>query len=546
MSIFTVAVWRKVWRRDPWGVGLGVTAVFAFVLYAWFSLGAPALFNSPDETANYFFLRQLSEHTRLKVSDPLNAVFAGTVAPRSVGVYQDAYVPGSFYGIILLYGVIGRVLGSWILLLLTPLFAAFSVVLFHFFLRQFFSRRVAFLASVLLLLHPAYWYFASRGMYHNMLFLNLLMIAAFCWMKLLHTQRLRFALLTAFTVSWALIVRTSEVVWVSAMVLTAAVLLRHRIRRAHAVAAFMVVVVSLAMVLILNTYWFGHPTAFPYATSSVVSTSIATTAQNISARILKAALPFGWHWETIKTTVASYGISLFAWYTVLIGIGLAAMLRSAVLRVLPSRELVYSGFAILLTLWLWIYYGSGTFLEYGDANERILNASYLRYWLPAFAVAMPFAAKGLEWCATQMGHRRVQRISIALVVLLVALLGFAKVYLDPLHGLVGQKQNVQKAAAMRARVLALTEDQAIILSGSSDKILFPERHVVFVLSDDPVTRRQRLVQLAATSNLYLSYNPQDLLLENVLVYLADAGLRTEQVAQLTGLDTLYRVIQRER
>src|SRR3989338_2867794 len=58
--------------------------------------------NSPDETANYFFIKQFAQSGELSVREELNLV-SPIVHQRSVNVRGDQLVPGGFIGLILLY-----------------------------------------------------------------------------------------------------------------------------------------------------------------------------------------------------------------------------------------------------------------------------------------------------------------------------------------------------------------------------------------------------------------------------------------------------------
>src|SRR3989338_9327123 len=97
--------------------------VLLFLLYSFLAFKSPGKFTSPDETANFYFIKQFAGNLSFKVAEPLNGT-APIVAPRSIMVQKDGLAPGSFFGMPLLYGAIGWFLGKWIILFLTPLFSA--------------------------------------------------------------------------------------------------------------------------------------------------------------------------------------------------------------------------------------------------------------------------------------------------------------------------------------------------------------------------------------------------------------------------------------
>lgn len=131
-------------------------------------------FNSPDETANNFFIEKFARSEELYYKEPLNLIGNNLIHPRSMNVVGDRVVPGSFLGIIFVYGWIARILGEWVIPWLTPIFAVFGVIFFWLFTARIFGRPVGLISALLMSTLAPWWYFASRGMYHNVLFVSLL------------------------------------------------------------------------------------------------------------------------------------------------------------------------------------------------------------------------------------------------------------------------------------------------------------------------------------------------------------------------------------
>src|SRR3989338_5706310 len=107
-----------------------LAAIFA-AIYSWLSFvsGPPVggrIFNSPDETANFYFTKLFAESGQLAVENPLPV----DLGPRAMRAEGGRLSPGIFLGIILLYGAIAKVFGSWIIIYLTPLFSFFGVLFF--------------------------------------------------------------------------------------------------------------------------------------------------------------------------------------------------------------------------------------------------------------------------------------------------------------------------------------------------------------------------------------------------------------------------------
>ena len=151
-----------------------------FVLAVWanpyrFDASAP-VFDSPDETANYFWTARVARGEPLWYQEPLEEIGNSLIKPRSMNVVGDRVVPGSFFGLPLLYGCIATLLGEWAIPFLTPLFASLAVIAFGLLTAKLFGRGIGLMSAALLAVLTPWWYFTARGMYHNVLFLSLVMI----------------------------------------------------------------------------------------------------------------------------------------------------------------------------------------------------------------------------------------------------------------------------------------------------------------------------------------------------------------------------------
>lgn len=136
---------------------------------------------SPDETANAFFAERFAESLSLRgLSDPLLESF-DRIHPRSTLVEDGALVPGSFLGLPVVYGFFVMVLGPMVLWILTPLLTILAAHGWRRLVERFTTSAVANISYLLFLLHPAVWYYSARGLMHNVLFLDLLVLAVWLW-----------------------------------------------------------------------------------------------------------------------------------------------------------------------------------------------------------------------------------------------------------------------------------------------------------------------------------------------------------------------------
>src|SRR3989344_6071631 len=209
--------------------------VLLFLFYSFLAFKSPGKFTSPDETANFYFIKQFAGNLSFKVAEPLNGTVP-IVAPRSIMVQKDGLAPGSFLGMPLFYGIVGWFFGQWIILFLTPLFSVIAVFVFYKLINLIFDRRTAMISAALMAVHPAFWYYTARGMFHNALFLDLLIVGFYFIAKVLiqnsanypglaeakpRAGKLQTAnyFLAGLFIGIAVAVRTSEVIWIAVLLL---------------------------------------------------------------------------------------------------------------------------------------------------------------------------------------------------------------------------------------------------------------------------------------------------------------------------------------
>ena len=237
---------------------LSVFCVYSFLSFTSVSGGVVRL-NSPDETANYFFARTYAQSGQIGYDEPLLASSKGVVHPRSMTTAGNRVVPVGFLGLTVLYGLLGKLFGVYAILFLTPFFAVCSAYLLYLLLKRIFSKNIAALSGVLLLIHPAYWYYATRGLLPNVLFVDLLLVGCLCTALGFEKKRTWCALFGGVFVGLALTVRLSEIIWVFA---AATLLALVTLRRKTLAGIFLFIIgcaLPLGILFSFNKSVYGHP-----------------------------------------------------------------------------------------------------------------------------------------------------------------------------------------------------------------------------------------------------------------------------------------------
>ena len=133
---------KKIEKKYVWLI-IFVGFIFFFIYNAcYFSLRPSVnnsdmwIFNTPDETANYFFIQKFAENNSstggLKILEPLNNASPQwqLVHPRSITALDGNLTPGGFLGFIIILGTLAKIIGLQGVFFCLPIFSIFAVVCF--------------------------------------------------------------------------------------------------------------------------------------------------------------------------------------------------------------------------------------------------------------------------------------------------------------------------------------------------------------------------------------------------------------------------------
>lgn len=528
--------------------------------------GSYVRLNSPDETANYFFSRTFASTGAIGYIEPLLEPTKGIVHPRSMTTAGDRVVPVGFLGLTVLYGGLGMLFGEYAILFLTPIIAVLSAWLFYRFLLHLFSRRVAALSAVLLLVHPAYWYYAARGMLPNILFVDLLLLGLVLFGYACQRARPLFFFLGGIAVGLALEVRLSEFLWMSAaLAIAGAAILGFRVFRAGFLVA-LGCAIPLAGLFLVNNAVYGHPFIFGYQSTATYESvasldrliSLVKTFDTAQIPEMREALslivekgriyiaPFGFNAEAFIRHFHQYGLAMFWWFTLPTLFGILIVLKQGLHEFFRERRrglLVYVIVSAMVGYWLVVYYGSWTFTD-NISEEVTIGNSYVRYWLPLYLLSLPLCASTLAFFlrGTRGLASRVLIVG-AIVVVMMFFSGRAVLYeyRDSLFPVADNILQYQRSAEW---IVRMTPSDAVIVSQRSDKNFFPERRVA--QSFPEFAEREFLPALVHRAPVYYygMWNDEDAA-HISRRYFSEYGLALEAVAPFENGERLYKVVSTE-
>lgn len=453
---------------------LGTMLAVALAVYSFFPWVTASReivrFNSPDEAANYFFTTRVIGAQSISVAEPLNGIANNLIHPRSARVVNGAIVPASFVGLSVIYGIVGLAFSRAILPFLTPLFTVLALLTVYACARRLFEFKTALLAIILLTIHPAVWYYASRGFYHNVLFFDLLVFTWWgYWRWREHGRSQGWLIFCLVTLAAALFVRTSEALWVVPMAAATIFVDRRELRPAHLFTALLMggLLIIFYFYLAITIYGQIWPPGYQMSGASGILFSKLPSLIRIP---LWAVAPFGFSPLNIVSNFFNYGIMLFLPFWLLVVGGFWYDRGQEIKR-------SYAFVAGLITLWLAIYYGSWNISDTVGASDLTIGISYVRYWLPIYAIWLPYAALALL-AIRRMFTGMTGRLWLALVILLLAGSSFMQVFFDYPEGLTYVAERLQQYRHSVIYTESMVAANSVIIGDRADKVFSPERRVI--------------------------------------------------------------------
>lgn len=536
--MYFITKWIKENRAET---ALIFLALIFFFIYSWFYLGTAASgakFNSPDEAANYFFIENYVTEGTLQVFEPLNLTTGGIVHPRSITVSGGNLIPGSFLGLILIYGWLAKIFTLGIVWWLTPFFAVAAVFCFYEIIKNIFDRRIALWSSFLLLVHPAFWYYASRGFFPNVLF-TAFILAGFYFLvgrkKSGGGWNFLDYVFSGLFFGLAMSVRLSEIIWVGAALLLLFIIYRKNLKWPKVAAFLFSFGLAFFPVFFYNRAIYGDPLTTAYNLGEGTATA-GGAAWFISA--VKFIFPFGLEIKNVLKNFSTYFIGMFWWLAVPATFGAAFFIKKLIAGKLDKKIIAYLSLGGFISLFLFLYYGSWFFYD-NPAREASIGTSYVRYWLPIYILSLPlvaFTVSKLVDFIRPLQHK----LFAAVLCLIFVLFGVNLTFFDKNDGLAYIYKNVWDYAAIADEVNATISEDAIIIADRADKIFFPEHRVITPLREK--STYAAIPELAKTLPLYYYGLP---LVEKEMNYLYDGRLNREEIEIIEiknfGAETLYQL-----
>ncbi len=440
-----------------------------FVFFNYLNLNTindPLIFNSPDETANYFFIKNFKENTNLKVYSEYLTIYPD-IHPRSINTSNNHFVSGSFIGMPIIYGAIGKIIGLNAIPYLTSIFALLSVIFFYLFIKNLFDKNTAILSAFLMLSSAPFWYWSSRDMMHNILFIFLFILFLFVSLLAIKKQKLIFYILSPLALILTILTRSSEIIWIVPLIIFLLIILRKQInykKLSLSILAWIIigVIVIIFIPNILNSFFnIGYFENENFKNFTLIQ------------KITTSLLPFGFNIKNILSVIYNYIIKINTIYAILLFLSILYL----IIKKNTRKIKIYFISWVIISSILLIYYASWQIMDNTTGAPTIGN-SYSRYLLPFFIFSMPLLANLLINFAKSKKMLTTSILSFILVLFMMSSYNIAMK--TPGDGLIDMSKTIASYQALNIKIQENTETNSIIITDKSDKFIFPYRNVLYI------------------------------------------------------------------
>lgn len=579
MTVETMLKNFKIWLIKYWRIIIITAAAACFFIatasFSYFTQSEDFIkWLSPDESANYNFTKLYAQEGELMIFEKYNIVASNILHPRSVRSDFGWLKPVSFLGIILIYGKIAALTSYKILPYLTPFFAALGIIFYYLLIKEIFGKRNALISALILAVFPPFIYYSARSMFHNVLFVVLLVISFY--FAVISVKKPKKAIadnenkikpaafniipdlaagLSGIFLGLSIITRTSELIWLAPVwfIIWLFNIKKFGLVKLLIFIACLLFALSPAMYwnkILYESYWRGGYNEMNQSILNIAGAgSEILKIGAVNSEALKNDLTqiknniFHFGWQPVKSfkMLYFYFAKMFYWlfWPALFGF----LLLLAKIKKWRAKHYVYLLALFTAATILISYYGSWDFHDNPDPKSRTIGNSYTRYWLPIYLGAMPLAVIFLVKLSNIFKKKIFTYGLRVLIILLVGFISIKFVLSGSDEGLIKSARKQLAARAEYEQVLNLTESRSVIVTQYHDKLLFPARKVIVGLFDDSNMIKEYAVLTRYLPVYYYNFTFPD----KDFNYLNNRklppfGLKMETVAKVTDDFTLYRFL----
>lgn len=490
------------------------------------------IFNWPDANANYFFAQLFAQQGSFTFFEPLNQIAGNILHTRSINVLQASLVPMTFLPSLVIFGFFIKLLGSLGVLFLTPSLASLTVYfIYRLSLNIFKDLDLSFIIALLLGTLAPWLYFSNVVMLPNILFIFLLVTGWLCLANYIKKIKNIYWLLSNLFLGLAILVRPTEIVWVSLLILFVWYLNRRYLKYQQLISGLFIFLTLGYLFLYLNKITYGSYFSLGYFNFNEGFNELGQT--NSSSNTLRLLIaPFGFNLILILKNFYQYFFNIIIVQFILALASLILLFSRRKMDKVWKNYLIFTPIIFLLIL---LYYGSWQLADPLVLELNRISISYVRYFLPLYLWILPLTAWGL----IRIFKKKLRVISYILILLMIVISIRISFY-SPNDGLIQNKTVLENYYTQFIKVKQIAVPGSVIISERSDKVFFPYYRVIMPQGD--LELWSRVVNLIDQVDVYYYTNQENIIIDQDLAN--QVNLEIVQPREIWSNFRLYQVINK--
>ncbi|MGH7204030.1 MAG: glycosyltransferase family 39 protein, partial [Candidatus Levyibacteriota bacterium] len=412
---------------------------------------------------------------------------------------------------------------------ITPILALLGGLFLYMLSLSIYNKKTALLTGLLLFILPPYWFWANMDLFNNMGASVFLIGTVVFTLYALKTKKLAYYILTGVALGINNFFRFTDIIYCLPL-LSVVFVFRKEVIYKYLLATTIAYLIVISPLFITNKQLFGNFLSFGYTASD--DSGIKEHVPFIMAVVNKLTfflLPSGFHPMRIFANVYTYIIAFVPLFFIFMILGVTNIYNNR--TTLAKAYIIYF---VILSIVILVYYGGGV---YWGLDYFTLDSSYIRYFLPIYIFSIPIIAN--------LVLTFPKKISILLlsVVIITSIINVHTVK----SGIIEMNLRRISSNTQKDNLLKLIPTNAVVITTYSDKVIFPERKVLFygpiynqVLQSDKIFTYEKLnkiiLNLENKNNEVIVLNDRgDLELNKINKLLNNSKLKLEKIDELQGI-----------
>ena len=478
-------------------------AIVFFLLYSYTALATwlpnwltfkHLIFNWPDANANYFFAQLFADTGSFRLVEILNGIGENIIHTRSMNIVDLYMVPVTFLPALTIFSLGFKLLGGVGILFLTPLLATLTVYFVYRLAIYLFDIDLAFLIALLLFPLAPWLYFSNVVMLPTILFIFLLVAGFLSFAKYVQKQTWWYWLLTSLLLSLAILVRPTEILWVSILIIFVFILNRRYLNWQNIVSAVVTFGFLGWVALWLNKLTYGGYFSIGYLSFEGGSNELGQSNTLNPLKLLIA--PFGFDLWLIIKNFYKYFFEIVVVHFILAIAGVVYLLSK---RKVDRVWKYYFIVAKIISILILIYYGSWYLADPLVLELNKISISYVRYFLPLYILILPLTALALRNIFWR--QKKIKWLA-PVIILFLTVISLKVAFYSTNDGLFATQRTLRTYYTQYRLVSERVEEDSIIISERSDKVFWPKYRVIVREDGGRIPFWMRVYRITKNNNIY--------------------------------------------